>query len=64
MRQLIPAVTPSAVSGESVVVPLLFSASLSSPTVAGDLHGSQDSGRCVLRPSAMAGGAATTNSEG
>ena len=59
MRQLISAVTPSAVSGESDVVPLFFSPSLSAPTVAGDLRGSLDSGRCVLRPSPMTCGASS-----
>ena len=33
---------------------------MSAPTIAGAFHGSLDSGRCVPRPSAMAGGAAST----
>ena len=37
-----------------------FSTSLSAPTVAGDLHGSLDSGRCVLRPSPMTCGASSS----
>ena len=37
-----------------------FSASLSAPTIAGALHGSLNSGRCVLQLSAMVGGAAST----